>query len=446
MKLLTKTTIYYLLIATFVFGVGGIVTYYTIISLINEDINEYFIRKELNYTDKIAKGKLRPRPYKSHGSFHHKGEKHDAFHHHFEEADNNLRLYHYGKSHNIYQYITPPRRFDAEINDTTLSMGEWQISVRRKCVVRKINETYYKMCMYKSLEEAGDEIEAVIGTIIYLFVSLLVVMLVASYFLSRRLLKPFNQTLTQIKSFKITDTSLLNLRKSNTLEFEELNALVLDMTSKIRDDYRNLKEFTENASHEIQTPLAIIKSKIELLIQSQLDNEQMQHLQSIYEVSNRLSKINKALLLLAKIENKQFQETKSINLGKLIEKHLVNFQELIDMKDIFLKIQINHPTTILINPTLADVLISNLLSNAIKHNIAGGEIIIGVEGNLLKINNTGKAGGVKGEAMFERFKKGGGSSNSIGLGLSIVRKICETNHIEIHHLHKSEVHEFSLTF
>lgn len=329
MKLLTQTTIYYVLMATLVFGLGGVVTYYTVSSLINEDINQYFDRKASNYINKIASGKLKPRTHKSHGQSFHKGKKHEAFHHHFEEAGHNLRLFHYGRSHNIYRLIKPPRSANrVEINDTTIAMGGWQISVRRKCVIRQISGTYYKLCMYKSLEEAGDEIEAVIGTIVYLFVSLLLVMLVANYYLSRRLLRPFNQTLEAIRGFRVTNASPLYLEKSNILEFEELNTLVLEMTTKIQDDYRNLKEFTENASHEIQTPLAIIKSKIELLIQSDLQDEQMQNLQSIYEVSNRLSKINTALLFLAKIENQQFHESQTINLGELVSKHLHSFEEL----------------------------------------------------------------------------------------------------------------------
>ncbi|EAY29243.1 sensor histidine kinase [Microscilla marina] len=446
MKLLTKTTIYYVLIATLVFGVGGTVTYYTVLSLINEDISEYFDRKELNYMTKIASGRFTPRTHKTHGHSHHKGVKHDYFHHHFEETDQNLKLFHYGKSHNIYQFITPPAKITSEINDTTLTMGEWQISVRRKCVVRKVKNAYYKICIYKSLEEADDEIEAVIGTVVYLFVSLLIVMLVANYYLSRRLLQPFHQTLGAIKGFRVTNTAPLELQQSNILEFEELNTLVLDMTDKIRDDYRNLKEFTENASHEIQTPLAIIKSKIELLIQSSLNDEQMQHLQSIYEVSNRLSKINKALLLLAKIENQQFQQTHTIDLGELVTKHLQNFQELIEMKNICLKTDLQTSAQISFNPVLADVLISNLLSNAIRHNYQGGEIIVGLTHNVLKINNTGTTDGIKGEAMFERFKKGNNANNSVGLGLSIVKKICDTNQIDIVHLYRTSVHEFQITF
>jgi signal transduction histidine kinase len=446
MRLLTKTTIYYVLIATFVFGLGSVVTYYTVLSLINEDISEYFKRKELNYTAKIASGRFTPRTHKSHGRSHHKEGKHDYFHHHFEETDQNLKLFHYGKSHNIYQFITPPAKIYAEINDTTLTMGGWKISVRRKCVVKKIKNNYYKICIYKSLEEADDEIEAVIGTVVYLFVSLLVVMLVANYYLSRRLLRPFHQTLRAIKGFRVSNTAPLELQESNIREFEELNTLMLDMTDKIKDDYRNLKEFTENASHEIQTPLAIIKSKVELLIQSSLNDEQMQHVQSIYEVSNRLSKINKALLLLAKIENQQFQQTQTIDLRQLVEKHLQNFQELIEMKNIYLKTEINSSAQIELNPILADMLISNLLSNAIKHNYQEGEIIVGLSQNVLKINNTGKTDGVKGEAMFERFKKGNNVSNSVGLGLSIVKKICDVNHINIVHLYKEDVHEFLLTF
>ena len=446
MKLLTKTTIYYLLIATLVFGFGGIVTYYTVLSLANENINKYFDRKEAEYVKEIVTGEMEPKLKKTHGHEKHNGKQHTFFHHHFDETAPHLQLFHYGKRHNIYKFLQKPNSLRATTNDTTLVVGEWKLGVRRKCTIHKINGQYYKICIYKSLAKADDEISAVIGTIVYLFVSLLIVMLIANYYLSRRLLHPFNQTLDAIKGFSVTNTTPLDLQKSNILEFEELNALVVEMTGKIQDDYRNLKEFTENASHEIQTPLAIIKSKIELLIQSELSDEQMLHVQSIYEVSNRLSKINKALLLLAKIENQQFQETQIIDFGKLLNKHLNNFEELIDMKNIFLKTHITQPLTIEMNPILADMLVSNLMSNAIKHNFEGGEIIIRIEHNVLKINNTGKTDGVRGEDMFKRFKKDNNVSNSIGLGLSIVKKICDNYKITIQHLYQDGIHEFSLEF
>ncbi|OJJ17677.1 hypothetical protein BKI52_27840 [marine bacterium AO1-C] len=446
MKLLTKTTIYYLLIATLVFGFGGIVTYYTVLSITNENIKEFFDRKEAEYIKEIATGEMEPRLKKTHGHEKHNGKKHDFFHHHFDEAAPHLQLFHYSKRHNIYKFLQKPISFETTINDTTLRVDNWQLRVRRKCIVRKINQQYFKICIYKSLAKAEDKISAVIGTIVYLFVSLLIVMLIANYYLSRRLLQPFYQTLDAIKGFSVTNSAPLRLQKSNILEFEELNTQVRDITRKIRDDYRNLKEFTENASHEIQTPLAIIKSKIELLIQSDLSDEQMLHVQSIYEVSNRLSKINKALLLLAKIENQQFQDTQVIDFGQLLEKHLNNFEELVEMKNIFLKTHITQPLTTEMNPALADMLISNLLSNAIKHNVEGGEIIIRVEPRLLKINNTGKTDGVKGDEMFNRFKKDQNSTNSVGLGLSIVKKICDNYKINIQHLYQEGVHEFSLEF
>lgn len=446
MKLLTKTTIYYLLIATLVFGFGGIVTYYTVLSISNENINEYFDRKEAEYAKEIATGEMEPRFKKTHGHEKHNGKKHDFFHHHFEESAPHLQLFHYGKRHNIYKFLRPPKRLKATTNDTVLRVDDWQLRVRRKIIVKKVNQEYYKLCIYKSMARTEEGISAVIGTIVYLFVSLLIVMIIANYYLSRRLIQPFNQTLDAIKGFSVTNSTPLRLQRSNILEFEELNALVVEMTSKIQDDYRNLKEFTENASHEIQTPLAIIKSKIELLIQSDLSDEQMLYVQAIYEVSNRLSKINKALLLLAKIENQQFQDTQVIDFGQLLKKHLANFEELIEMKNIFLKTHITQPLMVEMNATLADMLISNLISNAIKHNITGGEIIIRLEPRLLKINNTGKTDGVRGEEMFNRFKKDQNSTNSVGLGLSIVKKICDNYKIEIQHLYQEGVHEFSLEF
>ena len=134
---------------------------------------------------------------------------------------------------------------------------------------------------------------------------------------------------------------------------------------------------SENASHEIQTPLAIIKSKIELLIQSEnLTKEHMKQLQDIYSATGRLSKLNQFLLLITKIENLQFNSTKTIDLTQLIDKYVSDLDELIEQKQIKVEKHYNISRELMLNNTLAEILISNLLSNAIKHNVKNGIIKI----------------------------------------------------------------------
>ncbi|NJE06811.1 sensor histidine kinase, partial [Thermococcus sp. M36] len=145
---------------------------------------------------------------------------------------------------------------------------------------------------------------------------------------------------------------------------------------KAQQDFNSLKQFTENASHELQTPLAIIRTKFDLLIQAEtLTQQQIEALQSANDALQRLSNLNKSLLLLTKIENKQFEEKVTINLKELIENKLIQLSELIQNKNIHVTYSLEE-ITINMNSDLAEILLNNLLVNAIKHNVPNGEIII----------------------------------------------------------------------
>jgi signal transduction histidine kinase len=219
------------------------------------------------------------------------------------------------------------------------------------------------------------------------------------------------------------------------------------MSDKMLRDFSIQKEFSENASHEMQTPLAIIKSKLELLIQPEnFTSDQGRLIQDISETVNRLSRINQALLLITKIENKQYPAKENIDIGKIINKHIHNFEELIAEKNIDSKI--NLPTSLLINinPLLADLLFANLISNAIKHNIKNGKIIIYQTGHSIIFENTGIALNFNPDYIFDRFRKKRQNPESIGLGLSIVRKIVESSSIQIEYAFGNNIHSFILTF
>ena len=276
---------------------------------------------------------------------------------------------------------------------------------------------------------------------------LLVTLFLINRFFLNKLWKPFNTTLQQIKQFNLSGRNNINLEQSKITEFTELNHAVSIMTNRVSQDYDEIKNFTENASHEIQTPLAIIKSKLELLSQSEnLKEEQMNTIQSVYEATNRLSKLNQSLILLTKIDNQQFRESEEVNISILINKHLSNYEELIAAKLITIKKNIEDNVKMNMNETLAEILIANLITNAIKHNIDKGIIEITLTNNRLCISNTGIPLECDPSELFERFKKDKVSSESLGLGLSIVKKICERYGYRINYNYSDLLHTTSINF
>jgi len=288
--------------------------------------------------------------------------------------------------------------------------------------------------------------------IITLSVGIVILLLIVTvYFVNTILMQnawlPFYENLEILKNFSVENNQPIHLQKSQIDEFQELNQSLTKLTDKINSDFNNLKEFTENASHEMQTPLAIMQTKSETLMQSEnLDQDQKQQIKSIYLAVQRLSKLNKTLLLLSKIENQQFKEKETLLINNITIKHLEIFEDFIDNKKIIVNKNFALNSKIEANPLLFDMIISNLISNAIKHNIMKGNIDIITTDLFISFSNAGKPIQLSSNSLFERFKKDSNASNSFGLGLAIVKKVCDTYNWKINHSYIENQHNITIYF
>ena len=310
-----------------------------------------------------------------------------------------------------------------------------------------ISGKYFQVSISKSQQETEDLIQLIVTITLAIVVLLLLVLFIINRFVLNKLWLPFNNTLRELKQFNLSSKKSLQLNHSSINEFKELNNAVIFMSNQVMKDYESLKSFTENASHEIQTPLAIINSKLELLIQSENFTEmQMQDIQTIHDEISRLSKLNQSLLLLTKIDNHQFQEIEQVIFAKIINKHLNKYEELIAAKKITLTKNLSNPVSVLMNEALAEILITNLITNAIKHNIENGAIDITLNSDRLIVSNTGTDLISNPVELFERFKKDKVNAESLGLGLSIVKKICEQYNLKTGYMHKNGLHTLTVQF
>ena len=284
---------------------------------------------------------------------------------------------------------------------------------------------YYKLTITASLLDTAEIIDTIRNNVILLYVILLILLFIFNRLLLQRLWRSFYITLQNLKKYRLDKDPQMVFDKTYISEFKELNQTVSDLVRNNYETYQNQKQFIENASHEMQTPLAKASGKIENLIQDpNLAPETANIIQSINEDLERLSGLNKSLLLLSKIENNQFHDKEEVNFGELIEKIGYDFTEFIEFKQIRLKIEKEDIIIKPLNLYLAEILFRNLIKNAIYHNIPDGFINIKITKNEVTITNTGKEYKGDTEALFNRFIKNSDSKDSLGLGLAIVRTIC----------------------
>ncbi|WP_306350452.1 sensor histidine kinase [Flavobacterium sp. '19STA2R22 D10 B1'] len=305
----------------------------------------------------------------------------------------------------------------------------------------------YKIRSHSFIVEADDiYLNGIFMVFAWTFVFLLSLVILSSEVISGYILAPFNNTLQAIQQFHINQKKKITFQETSTYEFQELNSFLLKMTDNAKKDYLILKEFSENASHELQTPIAVIKAKIELLMDSKLDEQQMLKLTSMHDELEKLSRINHSLTLLTKLENYQIQPTDSIDLSIQLNETIHTFADLIEMKAITITTQIVPNVYVRMEEALAQILLNNLISNSIRHNLINGTISIQLTTEKLIIENTGNAPLVPTEELFGRFKKDNQSLNSIGIGLAIVKKIIEIYEYSIDYTFDKGIHCIEISF
>lgn len=303
----------------------------------------------------------------------------------------------------------------------------------------------YTVSVVKSEVETEDLLGWIVLITVGVILLLLGIIFLANRLLLRQLWQPFYNTLEAIRQFNLSSRKPLPAIDNTIEEFKNLDAAVGQMTLKILKDYEMLKNFADNASHEMQTPLAIINSKLDLMIQDQeLGEKHLRQLQAMYDAVGRLSKLNQSLLLLTKIENNQFAHTDEVALAPLIEEKLVQLEDLIRARNLTVLADLDQVSA-RVNPYLADILLNNLLVNAIRHNQDEGSLTIRLQPDGLQISNTGPALHFDPAIIFDRFTKGN-RSDGTGLGLAIVKQICDNYRFPLSYSYNNNVHLICIRF
>jgi signal transduction histidine kinase len=418
MKLLTKTSLYYLLLSFPILILSGFICYFVITKEVKESndgllfnryklIEKYVINNETATLSLIINSK--------------------------EAQINKI-------GHSNYENVAKYFFSDTLIFDKS----EKELASNRMITSKiKVGKESYQIKIWRSTLEFDELIVGIFYLLAVILFFLFLISISLNFWIPVRLWKPFYNTLDNLKAFRAGGNEIPEFEKTNIKEFTALNKSLNSMMHKMISDYSTQKKFTENASHEIQTPLAVIKSKVDLLIQSEnLKTNEVELIIAIDDACSKLTRLNQSLLLLTKIENRQFKTTEKVSSEKMIDSSLLLFEDYIQEKGIQVIKNIESDFWVNMNPDLCLVLFNNLIQNAIRHNVEKGTIIILITSNRIAIENTGKPEALNIALIFKRFQKNSNSHASIGLGLAIANEIAEVSGLIFKYKFENSKHRF----
>ena len=410
MKLLTKTSLNFISASVIFFLLGSVAMYFSVRNIIAEDLQNRLLQQQKDF---------------------------------FYTADqNNLTDL---SSKLVFIQITD-KEIGYSFSDTVLIVNDSYILYRKLQFSYLKDEQYYQVSILKNQSQS----DSLIKKIVIMNVGFAMLFFLIMFFVNRHSIKSalsvFYSTIRKLEDFELSKLQTLTLETAEVQEIKKLNEVFEKMATQIYNDFEAQKEYTENVSHELQTPLAIISSKADELMQADnLSKEQMEQLELLLETTNRLSKINQALIFLTKIDNRFYTQGSSFYLNDLIKEKLQIFETAIQEKNLKLELDLLDITQIYMNPYLAETLIINLIKNAIIHNSNGGFLRIHLSNNILSISNSGSPLSFPEKDIFKRFTRSENSKKNLGIGLSIVQRICELYTFKIAYTY-TNVHQFKIIF
>lgn len=313
--------------------------------------------------------------------------------------------------------------------------------------VFEVDGKHYEMKVVASAVGKEDMAKELLYSLIFLYIAIVTSGFLINNFLIRKIWTPFYRTLNNLREFKIDKGTPIEATTSEVREFRELNRALVELSDHAIDAYRKQKQFIENAAHELQTPLAISLNKLELLAEDDaLADHQLEAIGKVMSTLQRLTRLNKSLLLLTRIENRQYGKIEATSMKDLVKALVSEYQDYATSKGVTIQLDLEQDMVLNVNKDLAAIMISNLLKNAIVHNHDGGSVRLLLSKNTFSISNTGIGKPLDEQLIFNRFEKYSADKNSSGMGLAIVNAIVRLYNYRISYSYGQQLHHFMILF
>lgn len=318
--------------------------------------------------------------------------------------------------------------------------------VRILVTVFKHDEKYYKLKIVNSMIEEDDLAKDLFFSLVILYILFVTSVIVVNNIVLKKLWKPFYSLLHQLKNFRLDAQAELPQIQTNTQEFNDLRTSLDTLLTHSKKAYQQQQEFIENASHELRTPLAIVIGKMELLLEkNELSLEQAKEIDQILHITERMTRLNKSLLLLTKIKNKQFFDNKTVDFNAIVKQNIQNLEDFSAFNQQTIQLEEKTSLTIDVDTGLSNIIAINLIKNAIAHSASNSVIEVQIKQNSFIVSNVGNKP-LNVDKVFSRFYKSNENSNGTGLGLSIVKAICDLYHFKITYRFEQKKHIFQINF
>lgn len=308
------------------------------------------------------------------------------------------------------------------------------------------NGLYYELTVSTPTIEKDDLKDAIQGWIIFLYGVLLFTIIIIYIWVFHRNMKPLYLLLNWLDNYRIGNNNQPLQNDTKITEFKKLNEAAIRNAERSERLFEQQKQFIGNASHEMQTPLAICRNRLEMLMEDDsLTEKQLEELIKTHQTLEHITKLNKSLLLLSKIDNGQFSDTKNINMNEALKRYVDDYKEVYAYRHIQLEIEEKGIFHIKMNESLAIALLTNLLKNAYVHNIDNGHIHIEITNRHIIFSNSGIEQPLDAKHVFERFYQGNKKEGSTGLGLAITESICKLQNLNLYYYFANSEHCFKIS-
>ena len=317
-----------------------------------------------------------------------------------------------------------------------------------RTIFRDSGGRYKELTVMTPTIEKDDLQEAILWWIVYLYLFLLLTILLVNVLVLHRTLRPLYALLRWFDSYTVGGKNAPLVNDTKVIEFRRLNEAANRYAERAESLFERQKQFIGNASHEMQTPLAICRNRLEMLVDdgSALTEAQLGEILKVQGTLDYLVRLNRSLLLLSKIDNGQFPETEAVDMNALVRRTAEDMEEIYAYRNMRFTLADEGPLTVRMNPSLAGSVVANLVKNAFVHGDAGGEIVVTVASRRLTVANSGAGGPLDAGHIFDRFYQGAKKEGSTGLGLAVVDAVCRLYGLKIAYSHADGRHCFTVDF